>query len=303
MQECALAEGTIVAAGSSISKDSSYSGRGRPSVWLSHRPLRSLRFPRLQKGKKIAMIKPPLAWSRASGILIVFSVALLFATLLRANDPPWKGKPYQQWDEQDIQRIFTDSPWTRTAAITRNWLPITGKDLPNDQLTGRDRGLPSTLGSSSETSAGGELNFFVFWASSRVMRAAYARRAILHGGRKDVDVERYANESQGELQIVVQSADMAPFFRNDEKFFQANAFLEMRKSKQRISPSHVLYKRDQNGVLVTSAVFFFPKKTASGDPTISSDEKNVDFICKIEGSVLRVGFEPQKMADQSGPDL
>jgi len=251
---------------------------------------------------KIAMIKPPLALCRASGTLTVFSVTLLFATLLSASDPPWKGKPYQQWNEQDIQRILTDSPWVRVTAITRNWLPITGKDLPDDQLAGRGRGLPSTPDRSSETSAG-ELNFFVFWASSRVMRAASARRALLHGGTKDVNVAKYANEPQEELQIVVQSADMAPFFRNDEEFFRANAFLEMRKSKQKISPTRVAYKRDQKGILVAAAIFFFPRKTASGSPTISSDEKNVEFICKIEGSVLRVGFEPQTMVDQSGPDL
>lgn len=249
------------------------------------------------------MHKRTLASSTVTGILTLFSAILFFAALASGSDPPWKGKPYQQWDDQDIQLIFADSPWVRIAAITRNWLPITGKDLPNDQLAGRDRGLPSTLDGSSENSVGGELNFFVLWASSRVMRAASARRAFLHGGRKDMNVERYANEPQKELQIVVQSGDMAPFIRNNEKFFQANAFLLMRKSKQKISPSRVLYKRDGKGVLVTSAIFFFPKITASGDPTISSDEKNVEFICMIEGTVLRVGFELQKMVDKDGPAL
>jgi hypothetical protein len=57
------------------------------------------------------------------------------------------------------------------------------------------------------------------------------------------------------------------------------------------------------GILVTSALFFFPRKTASGDPTIAADEKNVEFTCQVEGSTLRVNFEPQKMVDQTGPDL
>jgi hypothetical protein len=255
----------------------------------------------MQKGK-IAMTKPPLALSRASGIMRVFSVTLLFATLLWASDPPWKGKPYQQWDLQDIHRVLNDSPWVRVTAVTRTWLPITGNGLPNEQLAGRARGLPSSMDQSSASLAG-DIYFFVFWDSSRVMRAASARQAVLQGGRTDVDVEKYVTEPKKEYQISVESGDMTPFYRQNEKFFQENAFLELRKSKQRISPSHVAYKRDQKGVLVTSAVFFFPKKTASGGPTLSSEEKNVEFICKIEGSVLRVGFEPQKMVDRSGPDL
>jgi hypothetical protein len=247
------------------------------------------------------MIKPPLAWSRASGIL-VFSATLLFSTLLWASDPPWKGKPYQQWDLQDIHLVFNDSPWVRVTAINRTWLPVTGNELPNEQLAGRARGLPSSLDQSSASLAG-DISFIVLWDSSRVMRAASARQAVLQGGRTDVDVEKYANEPRKEYQITLESADMTPFYHQNEKFFQENAFLEMRKSKQRISPSHVAYKRGQKGVLVAAAVFFFPKKTASGDPTISPDEKNVEFICKLEGSVLRVGFELQKMVDHSGPDL
>lgn len=252
------------------------------------------------------MTKSPFASSRSLGILTFSSVVLLFATLAWASDPPWKGKPYQQWDDQDLQRIFTDSPWGRSITITRTWLPINAKDdLPNTQLGGRDRGIPGTTERSAETTVGGDLSFFVLWASSRVMRAASARKAVLHSGAKDVDVnvEKYAAEPQDEYQIILQSADMAPFARHDEKFFQGKALLEMKKSKLKLSPSHVQYERDANGALVTSAIFFFPKKTPSGDSTISGDEKNVDFICQLEGSKLRVTFELQKMVDQNGPAL
>jgi len=98
------------------------------------------------------------------------------------------------------------------------------------------------------------------------MRAASVRKAVLHGPKKDLDVDKYAAEPQDEYQIVVQSQDMAPFVRHDEKFFEANAFLESRKSKRKLPPSHVRYERDEKGVLVTAAIFYFPKKTPSGDP-------------------------------------
>jgi hypothetical protein len=228
---------------------------------------------------------------------------MVFVVLAWASDAPWKGKPYDQWTDKDLERIFTDSPWMRTISIIRTWLPISSKDLPDELVAGRGRGLPAGLGRSAETSVGGELNVSIYWASSRVMRAASARKAVLHGQKKDVDVAKYAAEPQNEIQIVIQSEDMAPFVRKDEKFFQANAFLQPHKSKQMISPTHVRYERDASGRLGTAAIFFFPRKAPSGDPVISGDEKNVEFVCKIEGSTLRVSFEPNKMADQNGPAL
>jgi hypothetical protein len=75
-----------------------------------------------------------------------------------------------------------------------------------------------------------------------------------------------------ELEIVIQSEDMAPFVRKDKNFFQANAYLQSTKSKQRTLSSHVRYVRDEKGV-VAAAVFLFPRKTESGVPTISPDER------------------------------
>src|SRR6516164_5463157 len=60
-----------------------------------------------------------------------FFTFLLFASLTLASDPPWKGKPYEQWDDKDIQRVFSDSPWSRKGTITRTWTALSAKDLPN----------------------------------------------------------------------------------------------------------------------------------------------------------------------------
>jgi len=105
-----------------------------------------------------------------------------------------------------------------------------------------------------------------------------------------------------ELEIVIQSEDMAPFVRQDENFCQANAYLQSRKSIQCTLPSHVRCERDEKG-FVAAAVFLFPRRIDSGAPTIFPDEKTVEFTCKIEGSTLRVAFELQKTIDQNGPAL
>ena len=236
--------------------------------------------------------------------------ALAFVAIALASDPPWKGKPYDQWTDKDLEKIFTDSPWSRTGTVTRTWVPLTSKEgtaggtQPNTPMSpGMPGGATGPSGSvAGGTPTGDELRFNVYWASSRIMRAASARKSVLHGDKKDVDVAKYASEPQEEYQIVVQSEDMAPFVHHDEKFYQDNSFLDVKKTKQKISPSHIRYERDEKG-LVAAAVFLFPKKTASGEPTVPSDEKNVEFNCKIEGSRLRVNFDPQKMVDGQGPAL
>jgi hypothetical protein len=109
-------------------------------------------------------------------------------------------------------------------------------------------------------------------------------------------------QPEDEIEIVIQSEDMARFVRKDENFFQTNAYLQSRKSIQRTLPSHVRYERNEKGSSPPLSSYFV-RKTESGAARISPDEKTVEFTCKIEGSTLRVAFELQKMVDQNGPAL
>jgi hypothetical protein len=241
-------------------------------------------------------------WNGSRTTLNLFAAVLIFAAFAWASDEPWKGKPYQQWTEKDLERIFAYSPWSLKSELTRTWLPLKAEELPQ-MIAGGVRKLPKGLEQSDEGRLGAEVNFNVYWMSSRVMRQASARQGILKKQTDEAKTDGYVNQPLDEYQIVIQGEDMVPFVRKDEKFFQANAYLQLRKSKQKIYPSHVRYERDKDGILVTAAVFFFPKKTASGDPVIAADEKSVEFTCQVEGSTLRVAFEPQKMVDQKGSDL
>ena len=231
---------------------------------------------------------------------------LLGTALLWAGDKPWKAKPYQEWNEKDLQTILTDSPWARVTPIQRSWLHDPDRGIaPQLGASGNTRGQ-TPAGSKASTAPAGagedmqEMNVQVFWQSSRVMRAATARQAVLHGEK--VDVDKYASETQDEYQIVVRMQDMTPIRQHDEKFFHDNAFLQMKKGKDKISPSHVVFEKNSMGS-VEDATFFFPKTTSSGAPTVSADETDVQFSLKIADSTVRVGFKPREMVDQTGPAL
>jgi hypothetical protein len=243
--------------------------------------------------------------SKQAAVLLAF---LLAVTLVWAADKPWKTKPYQQWDQKEIQTILTESPWVRVTTIQRTWLPVSEKEVaPDPQVNGGVRQMPSAGGQPggsapirADEGSWRELNVFIYWQSSRVMRAATARQADLHGEK--VDAEKYASEPQSEYQIILRMEDMTPFVQHNEEFFKGSAFLEMKKGKSKISPSHVVYERNQKG-LIQDAVFFFPKTSPSGVPAVSGDETDVQFSCKIADSIVRAGFRPREMVDQSGPDL
>jgi hypothetical protein len=236
--------------------------------------------------------------------LALLLALLLQVTLVWAGDKPWKNKPYQQWDEKELQTILTDSPWVRVTTIQRTWLPVSEKELaPDPQISGGVRQMPAPATSANTVRAGEgslrELNVQMFWQSSRVMRAATAREAVLHG--QNVDIDKYVSAPQSEYQIILRMEDMTPFAQHNEEFFQGSAFLQMKKGKNKISPSHVVYERNQKG-LIQNAVFFFPKAGSSG-PAVSGDETEVQFSCKIADSTVRADFKLRDMVDQSGPDL
>ena len=248
--------------------------------------------------------------------LTLFLALLLGIALVYAGDKPWKSKPYQTWDQKDIQTIMTESPWVRKTSIRHTWSTASQKEKNaalDPLIDGGVREMPNASGatqtnpnatvrSSEESTQQLIVDVNVYWDSSRVMRAASARQRVLRGEMKDSEVEPYARAPQEEYQLVLSMGDMTPFMQSDEKFYQANSFLEMKRSKLKLSPSHVVYQKDSHGVL-RQVVFFFPKKTSQGVPTIGNDETDVEFNWQVADSKLHVDFNPSKMADQSGPDL
>jgi hypothetical protein len=245
-----------------------------------------------------------------SGQAAAVAPPVVGATLASAGDKPWMSKPYDAWNEKDIQSILTQSPWVQTTTIRRTWLPVSEKDVAPGQLISGGirqwpRDAPNLTGDSpavmvreSEASTS-LLNVDVYWDSSRVMRAAFARQSVLRGEIKESDAEAYVHAALTEYAIKLTMADMTPFQQNDEKFFQRQAFLEMRTRGRQLSPSHVVYQRDAKG-RVKEVVFFFPKATPSGEPAITPDERDIEFKCQIADSSVHVGFSPQKMTDQAG---
>ena len=239
------------------------------------------------------------AWATA-GLLIL-------TTLAWAGGEPWKDKPYSQWTEQDVARVLQASPWVKNVDSAGAWHPADSHAVDN---VGAYPGGNTVAGPCGTIAGGASRNpgpagpqmYTVFWWSSRTVQAASMRRMVLKGTMKDVDAEKLLARGSSEYMILIQAANMAIFQQRGEAAFVTAAYIQSKKDKQKISPSHVTFFRAPNGETVTGAVFYFPK-AQNGQPTVSPDEKEVDFHLQIGEQKLDTFFEPRKMVNSQGEDL
>lgn len=232
--------------------------------------------------------------------------SVLMAAILWAGDKPW-NKPYASWNAKDVQEIMTNSPWVATTSMRRSWHPPANPTMVQpvqQEISGGVRAAPRVIGNVASNTGGtdgNQINVRFYWYSSRVIRAASAREGVLRGMMDQAAAQKLVDAAEGEYKVVLQMEDMAPFLDKDAGSYQQNAFLLMGRSKVKLQASKVEY--ENMGTTSEAVIFSFPKKTADGAPTITSDETDVTFSCKIADQTVRGKFKPNKMVDQFGPDL
>jgi hypothetical protein len=259
--------------------------------------------------------------------ITVWLALLALAFVAAAGGDPWKSKPYQQWDNKDIRRVLSDSPWARIVRVSAPWRgrkPGADQSSPSQPSSQAPTSAPSgggmsrgTYGSSNgsapragnegdeaeEESGPAQASFLVRWNSSRVVREAVFRDAILAGKMKESDADRLLAQPAAAYDVLVTGHDMAPFADAEEKGLKSHAFLLTRKSRKTIPAVAAQILRSPDGASVIAVLFSFPRKEPNGEPEIAPDEKGVEFQL-IRGDLsLRFAFEPQKMTDTQGVDL
>jgi hypothetical protein len=242
--------------------------------------------------------------------MAVLVACLTLAVAAWAGDP-WKEKTYKEWNEEEVNKILGDSPWSRPVSVGAYWRTRGGDAPPS--LGGRggggeggEGGAPRSGSGASGGGGGGssvpEAHFVLRWGSMRTVREALARRAMLHGASAD-EVEKRLSAPVTEHQIVLYGNDMAPFAKTDEIFLMQNTFLKLKRNKQKISPARVEITRTPDGKRVAGISFFFAMKTEAGEPVITVDEKGVDFEFRNDIVTIHQTFEPHKMVGKQGSDL
>jgi hypothetical protein len=247
---------------------------------------------------------------RVAGIL---AAIVLVAAAACASDA-WKDKDYTSWDEKDVQKILQDSPWSHKIQYGMNsgghmegnlsgGAPDIHTDTSNvgsggTTTMGRNRGAG---GGDNAPGVGSETIFVVSWVSSSTIREAKARRRELAGTPAD-EARKALSTPPDTYEIMVASPNMRAFARSTEDELKAEAFLTLKDTKGKISPSRVVLQKGQTGA-PTDLLFLFDKKTATGEPTFAPNEKGVEFSFQAGKTTLKITFDFSKMQNKEGLDL
>jgi len=248
---------------------------------------------------------------------------LAVAAIVWASSDPWK-KPYQQWDQKDITKIMQDSPWSKIVRVDANWqgsdaaLPQTSSPQnssagSNESGGGGMSGRPGMGGggagpggmqsNSSGSGMAPQAMFAVRWFSSKTVREAVVRSAILGGQLNESQAPAELAQPIPGYEIAVAGPQMNPFEKATEEGLKNSAFLFLKKSKQKIQPEKVEFQKTPDGSILRAVVFTFPEKTSSGEPTIGPDEKGAEFSVSVGRTTIRTSFDFSKMDDAQGRDL
>lgn len=151
-----------------------------------------------------------------------------------------------------------------------------------------------------------EANFAVRWFSARAVRQALSRAQVLSGAMTEADATKALADEPTEYAITVVGQDMTPFLSAEEKELAAKASLQPKK-QAKIPATHASIQRipgrkPEDPRSIAAVVFYFAKKSASGDPLLAPNEKNVEFLCESGKATIKTSFDLSKMALANAPD-
>jgi hypothetical protein len=241
-------------------------------------------------------------------ILAVGLASLALATAALAGDP-WKDKKAAEWTQNDVQKILTDSPWTRQYSVMSTDAQPAAGPRGNDTGGFGNEGMAITGGGESSGRRSGrseesttterQVLYTAQWYSSRTIRAAQARAAELTG--TPVAADNPLLKVPPSYQVVLRSAELSRFAKVGEDGLKKSSYLELKKTHQRIAPTRIVIVQGRGRP--AAVVYEFAKTTAGGEPIVAGDEKSIEFVSAGDQITVKFRFDMNKMVDPQGADL
>ncbi|HKV29266.1 MAG TPA: hypothetical protein VJN90_13425 [Candidatus Acidoferrales bacterium] len=238
-------------------------------------------------------------------------LVLALGALAWAGGDPWKTKPFDQWNENDIRQILHDSPWAKIQYAPMEWKADQGAGksemsrAPEGTMSAArgPAGGATNVGQQAMGTPEGQAAFYLRWNSSRTVREALIRDAVLSKQMTEEEATKYLSAPITNYEVVVLGPDMSPFGSVSEDQLKASSYLQGKQSKVKVSATSVQIDRSADGRSVTAVMFSFPRKTVDGKDVAAAQEKGLQFSCRLRELDLQQTFDLRKMADQKGPDF
>lgn len=256
---------------------------------------------------------------------------LLSASLLAGGNEPWKEKPLDQFTEDDLVQLLTDSPWARKVEVWQSTGRILA-ELANGKIAihRESRTSPPFVYSVPTVRTRPERMHSVYtvrWSSAPILADGHERLAELTGFLADLHSAPSATPP-GEIVITVRIRELprpsatdrlsrAQIFkdgrpleeieaepptllsgRTDEEFLAAAELRTNRKIK--LAPLRLV----RHGLGAGEAFSFFFEGTRDGSPVANDAVKWAEFRLKDDiGTLLKARFRLREMRFNGRPNF
>ncbi len=240
---------------------------------------------------------------RKSVFAIGFFAALAICTL--ASDA-WKTKPYEKWTAQEVEKILSDSPWAK-AILLPNYPYLNGDSHETDKQVKIGKAddpvtdplaIPSALTRTFKP----EGTFVLRWNSSRTMRRAIYRDAVLHGLPADF-AQHYLLDAPEQLELVLVAVGQTLLPPVEESTLLKETFIQLQPSGEKIYASRVRVRDLVDARGDEGYVFDFPIKSTESSHALLRSATVVEFFTQVGVRKFNAKFHTAEMVNRDGSDL
>ena len=240
----------------------------------------------------------------------ILPLAIVFAISLSAAEF-WQSKPYTEWSDKEVQKLLSNSPWSKEVVVTLGGASgggsgkgsrkggggggntegtFDGPAMGNAGTSGRN-GV-SEVGGGAPSSGTPTMNLVVSWRTALPLRQAIAKQKFRAEAGTSPDAKKVIEEPQKYYVLVVTGlpARMGGGGAEMKDALMKNSSLSV-KGKEPIVPEDIQYGGG-------TALYLFPKTVA-----IDADDKEVDFSTRLGQTIVKTKFKLKEMVFNGKLDL
>ena len=273
--------------------------------------------------------KNPILMKKTAGLAILLAFVAMLTVLAKDF---WAEKPFTDWNEKEVRRILSDSPWGKIEHVPlpeseRNpgetggrvgsispsvATPAGGRTEGGGTGGGGEArgggsqsgpGVPATApgGYGGETgSANQSTPFQVTWFSSIKVRQAMGRLGQLQGNISTEQVNAFLQQPVEQYIVAVSGPQMKPFEQASLESLKGTTFLLSKKDKsKKLELREYVSPKDRKDGL---ALFAFPR-TVEGKPSLDVADEEVQFVAEPAGLRIKTTFKLSKMMTDGKLDI
>jgi hypothetical protein len=237
----------------------------------------------------------------------VFALGLVAALAFSvfASDA-WKTKPYEKWTAQEVEKILTDSPWAK-AILLPNYPYLNGDSRETDKEIKIGKANdpvedPLAVPSAHTRIFKPEGTFILRWNSSRTLRRALYRDAVLHGLPADF-AQHYMIDTPDHLQLVLIAVGQTTLPPVEESTLLKATFIQLQPSGEKIYTNHVRVRDSVDAAGDEAYVFDFPVNLGKSSPPLLQNATLVEFFTQVGVRKFNAKFHPAEMVNREGADF